>query len=284
MTEAEQGPNAGTADPNAPNLRPPGRVAILRARSRGTVGIRGLLGGATALGVVGVVLLLLGSASAAAPVGATLVLTAPYHGSAQHSQLSSIAGCANTSFPVTPKFTLSSGKGRLESEAIASAPCTARNGSTTSTATATASAWLAETILWNSSSNTTQTAAFAWNVSWTVSERTTTNATLFSDSSSASLEVFATLIDLTTNRTLAQLSVVYTTTYNVTGGAYSQHRIASPILSKNVRLVAGDRYEFETGLVGVASSSAQGSTPGRVITAINVANAGNAGYLGEVEL
>jgi hypothetical protein len=229
-------------------------------------------------------LLLAGAVDAATPAAA-VTITAPYPGTALHSQGQSLVGCASASDPSHPHFALASGLASMTEKSSATT-CPVANGTSDGAAAGTAGLTFVEP--WNvSSPNGSGGAAklvATWSLVWISSVRVSGNGTLSGETEETVVSATFTVFDRSTNQTVGTASWEHPTLFNLTRGSASANASATVKLSFRASLVPGDVYVVTTEIFGEAYSGAQGSGARTVTTTLDLATGGAHAYLDSIQL
>jgi hypothetical protein len=282
MTAAAKRPANRAADQNSTARPDPGsgRPAEPPQRHRGKD--HRALEASGALAAVALALLVLAGGVSAAGPGAAVKLSAPYSGTALHSQSSTYVGCASATDPTAPHFALATGDATMQERAAAQA-CTTTNGSSTATGDGVAGLYFVQS--WNITGNGTGAPLVAtWSLVWTSSARVSGNGTLRTELAETDVVAVFTIVDLTTNQTIGTASWSHPTAFNITRGSQSVNDSSVVRLSIHGTLVAGDQYSITTTVSGQTTSSALGTGNRTVTTQLNLANGGNKAVLESIKL
>ena len=243
----------------------------------------GASGAAAAVAIA--VLLLAGGVSASAPASTT-VLTAPYSGTAVHSESRSVVGCGSASDPTHPHFALATGVAEL-AERSAATTCPLANG------TSAASAYGAAGLSFRDSGNVSRTGGngsrarlvATWSIEWIASVAVSGNGSLTSELEAATVSATFTVEDLSTNGTVVgSADWTHTTLFNITRGSASVNGSMFVHLGINLVLVPGQLYEFTTEVSGSVSSDVSGSGSRTVTTSLDIAAPGGNAVLKSIQL
>lgn len=281
MTDPPRHRRGGTDRSNTPSgmaIHPAPRAK--RRDRRGLVG----LGTAGTVAVSVLAVLMLAASASAAAAGPATTFKAPYPGTATHAQSGSVAGCGSATHPKPAHFALSTGIATMVEKAAATT-CTTTNG-TASAATATGTAGLEFSILWNQTSvnGSAVRVVSSWTISWISSDKITGNGSLYYGIEQTIVGATFSLRDLTTNQTVGTASWSHSTTFNITRGSTSLNGSAVVHLAFHAMLVTGDVYVISTTVSGTAVSEVHGAGARTATVTIFLATDGAKAILQEISL